>query len=849
MLKAFGNYYYTFKAKSYYRILIGKHPYMYKNLYLSIFLLLITSTLFSQTTFRISGKVTNNKLEPLAFVSIQVKQSQAGTITKEDGTYSLTLDEGTYDLMVSMVGYKQQSLKLTLNKDYVQNIIMEEDDTKSMEDIVIKVKIRDRSEEIIKNTIRQKDQIEGAAGPYSVRMYIKAIQQDSSLGKKERAKIDSSLFHSSNADLNGMAMTEVLLQLDHESDQHIKEERLGVKSSGEAADNLFYLSATAGDFNFYNNLVKVPTISETPFLSPISYSGLLAYKFKMLKIEKRDGKRIYTISVKPRQISNATVEGEMTIQDSTWALLHTRFVFPSYHLPEYDFFEVEQNYAFVHDTAWMLKDQRFSYYTKSKKTRLSGQTLVTYSDYELNKKFDKKHFGVEVSATAQEAYEKDSSFWETVRTVPLSEKEIRFIRYRDSIFRVTHTEAYLDSIEKANNKITWKKIGLFGQTLIDRKKERTWMIPPIISLYEPFQFGGARAHLGFYYFKRYTSRKDLTLYSDLSYGFRNKDINGSIKLTRMYNPFNRGYYMFEVNRNFDRIFQGDAWINQIKRSSYFLNNYFAVGHGLEIANGLFLYTEGDIALRRSVRGYRTNDRLDSLLKGILDNNQPVYFDPYNAVYGLVTLKYTPRQRYVREPREKIILGSKWPTLFVTFRRAFPGPFNSIADFDYLEFGLEQKISLGLLGTTRYTTRTATYLNQKNLRLLDYSYQRQGDPFLFMNPDEAFQALDSTFPLFKRFYNGHLVHEFNGALINKIPLLKKLQLREIVGGGFLIAPERDLRYGELFAGIERVFKWPFNPLTKFKLGVYVVTSAANQFKNPVQFKVGFTTWDKRRNKWN
>jgi hypothetical protein len=171
------------------------------------------------------------------------------------------------------------------------------------------------------------------------------------------------------------------------------------------------------------------------------------------------------------------------------------------------------------------------------------------------------------------------------------------------------------------------------------------------------------------------------------------------------------------------------------------------------------------------------------------------------------------------------------------------------DFDYLEFGLEQKISLGLLGITRYTIKSGSFLNQKGLKLLDYSYQRRGDPFLFMNPDEAFQALDSTFPLFNRFYNGHLVHEFNGALINKIPLLKKLQLREIAGGGFLIAPERNLRYGELFAGIERVFKWPFNPLTKFKLGVYVVTSAANQFKNPVQFKIGFTTWDRRRNKWN
>jgi hypothetical protein len=154
-----------------------------------------------------------------------------------------------------------------------------------------------------------------------------------------------------------------------------------------------------------------------------------------------------------------------------------------------------------------------------------------------------------------------------------------------------------------------------------------------------------------------------------------------------------------------------------------------------------------------------------------------------------------------------------------------------------------------MGNFRYNVKTGDFLTRKELKLLDYHFQRRGDPFLFMNPDDAFQALDSTFPVFQRFYQGHFMHEFNGALLNKIPLLKKLQLREMAGGGFLYAPERNLRYGELFAGIERVFKWPFNPLTKFKLGVYVVASAANQFANPVQFKVGLTTWNKRKNKWN
>jgi hypothetical protein len=185
---------------------------------------------------------------------------------------------------------------------------------------------------------------------------------------------------------------------------------------------------------------------------------------------------------------------------------------------------------------------------------------------------------------------------------------------------------------------------------------------------------------------------------------------------------------------------------------------------------------------------------------------------------------------------------------VEWRKGIKGLLASDVDFDYLEAGLQQQVAMGLLGVSKYTVKTGSFLNTTDLRLIDYKFQRRGDPLLFMNPHRSFQALDSTFPIFQRFYEGHLVHEFNGFLINKIPLLKKLQLREVAGTGFLITRERNLRYGELFFGVERAFQSPFNPLDKFKLGVYVVTSVANQFSNPIQFKVGFTTWDKRRGRW-
>jgi len=816
-------------------------------------ILLFISLIFSANVFcqghLLHGKIINSKQEPLAFASVQVKDIKLGTITKEDGTWSLEIDEGKYDLVITLIGYKPQLITVVVRKTGTEQNILMELETNSLAEVVVGG--RDKAEEYIRNVIRSKDAIENAAGAYSCKVYIKAFQQDSLEHKKNKKDKDSDSLAQvkrTNALLNQTAMAEIIIQLDHGGGRNIKEERTGVTKRGNAG-NLFFLSTTAGDFSFYNNLVNIPSISQTPFLSPLSYSGLIAYRFKTLKTEIVNGHKQYTISVRPRQLSNTTVEGEITILDSAWVITHAKLSLPKYHLAEYDFFEVEQNYNLINDTAWMITRQQFTYNAASGKRSSSGHTVVTYNNFELNKQFDKKYFGVELSSANQQAYERDSIFWQSNRTEPLTAKEVRFINYKDSVYRATHTETYLDSMDGVINKITWQKILYKGQELNNHLKRRKWTLPPLLGMYDPFEFGGARLSVPLFYNKTYKSRKNIFVYSDLSYGFRNHDINGEIRMNRLYNPFNRGFYSIHLGKDFEYIFEGDAWINMLKRSNIYLNKTIGFGHGLELLNGLFFYSDIDMAFRRSVSDYKTNDKVDSLFGDILENNHAIAFPAYNAFYGSFRLEYTPRQRYIREPKEKIILGSAWPTFYTSWRKGIPGIFNSKVNFDYLEFGIKQSFKLGLLGTSSYTLKTGSFLNTNDLRLVDYKYQRQGDPLFFSNPNEAFQSLDSSFPVFKRFYEGHYVHEFNGAIINKIPFLNRLGLREIAGVGILFAPERNnLRYAEAFAGIERVFKYPFNQLGKFKVGVYVTGSAANQFRNPVQFKIGVTTWDRKRGKW-
>ncbi|HEY0040713.1 MAG TPA: DUF5686 and carboxypeptidase regulatory-like domain-containing protein, partial [Flavisolibacter sp.] len=699
---------------------------------------------------RVYGKITNNKFEALPNASVHLKTSSVGTLSKDDGTYELFVSKGTYEIVVSMLGYKTRILPMVVNEETLQNIILEDDEEKStLSEVVIKVKLKDRADEIMRQLVEKKDSVANTVKNYSYRAYIKATLQDSVLTDNETANI------SQKPEPAVKTISEILLKVDKDENNRIKEERLGVKVTGENK-KLFYQTTTDGDFNFYNNLIYIPSISPTPFVSPVSGTGLLSYKFKTLRIERRGREKLYTISVKPKALTNATVEGEITISDSTWSILYCRFRFPDYHLQEYSFFEVEQQHDFIEGRAWLLNQQKFTYYADGRRNRITGQTIVNYSNYELDKQFSRKHFNNEVSITTEDAYHRDSTFWRSARKEMLSSREADFIRYRDSLFAITQTKAYQDSIDKEINRITWKKIGFFGQTLYDRKKERSWYLPPLVSLYSPFAFGGGRINASIGYGKFFPNRKNIFINASLSYGLRNKDINGSIDLNRMYNPFNRGYYTLTAKREFQFIYEGDAYINMIKRSNIYLNNELSVGHGLEIFNGLFLRNELGIALRRSVSNYKTGSLVDSLLGDVLNNNEPVPFQPYNALYGKVRLEYTPFQKYRREPLEKVILGSKWPTVYVELRKGIKNVLGSEVDFDYLEFGLQQTLNFGLLGQSKYTVSTGSFLNQNDLRLIDYKFQRRGDPFLFMNPHRSFQALDSTFPIFKRFYEGHLV---------------------------------------------------------------------------------------------
>ncbi len=816
-----------------------------------VFLAFILTQQNTTAQIVLSGTVKNTYLEPIRYVSVSIKELKLNTQTDAFGNYSFTVDEGKYDIVFTSVGYKAQLITLVIkDKAFTQNVILEPNQTSAGEVQVFAIK-KDKWQEIMKNVIRNKDNYINASSTYSCNVYIRASQENEKTVFKKTKENDSIRAVDSLANIkekiNGMSIAEVVMQLDKGLPNKTKETRTGVKKRGNT-DDLFYLSTTEGDFSLYQNLIKVPALTDIPMLSPVSNAGLAAYNFKTIRLRKKNGRKTYTITFKPVKAGNALIEGEIDVMDSLWIITSATYSFPNYLLNNYDYFGVEQTYDTTDTKLYMMSRQELTYVSKLGNNKATGKTLALYNKYELDANFSKKYFSNELASTTDQAYNQDSSFWEQVRSEPLSVEQLQFIRYNDSIQRAHSTQAYVDSVDKEFNRITLSKLFLNGQGFYSRQNSKSISFGPILSFVQPLQFAGTRLQFDWQYNKLYGSQKQEAIWGNISYGFKNSDFKGEIKVRKLYNTFTRAAYELNASRDFASLYKVGSWQDQLNRSGIYERDDIGAQNEVELLNGLYVTNRLDMSFRRSADRYKINTDSISYLNGLLKllpSDTPRAFPAYQAFFTTITLSYTPQQKYIREPREKIILGSKWPTFSATWRKGITDIFGSSVDYDYVELGINHKINVGLFGVSQYSFVYGNFLNKKDLREPDFKFIRSKDALFFLNPNTTFQGIRETFPVLKEFYELHYVHNFKGSIINRINFMKKLRLQEIAGGGFLYVPEKNLKYYEFFVGMEKTFKLLRD---RYKVGGYVVFSHSNQYKNPVEFKISYEKLNRRKASW-
>ena len=298
----------------------------------------------------------------------------------------------------------------------------------------------------------------------------------------------------------------------------------------------------------------------------------------------------------------------------------------------------------------------------------------------------------------------------------------------------------------------------------------------------------------------------------------------------------------------------------ISRSNWYQNNKIGVWHRIEVVNGLYISTGAVIEHRYpfDTTSYKFNTALDKYWQK--ENPDPLQFNPYNAFRTNVSIQYTPFQKYMTEPHKKIVLGSRWPTFSFYWEKGYQGIFNSVVNFDYISFAIEQEFQIGTMGKSYYIVKSGKFVNQDSVLYIDKKFFRRSDSdpifrYLMSQPLYSFQNLDSSYETKDFYFELHYIHHFNGAIMNKIPFMKKTGIQALIGGGSLYLPEHnDYFYMEAYTGIERTFKFARRRL---RIGAYVIFSWANhslslpkdQKPKNVQFKISFDIMNERDLKFN
>lgn len=807
--------------------------------------------LFAQQFVR--GTISDERNVAIPFAKVFVKNStDQRTVSDENGKYELSVMPGEYFLVFSATGFQDREAYVSINNaDIVRDIQLFPIKIQELQGVEVTVKKSNPGREIMLEVVKKREQINPWNYSHMVDVYIKASEK---LDIKEKEKKNSEPERTDADPLESadkkekklqwtdkMNLVEVQLQRNYAPGNKVKEIRSAYTLRG-TDQSLYYTTTVKSNFNFFENLLHLDDLHQTPVSSPISSPGILSYKYRLLEKYEENGKMISKIKIIPRNTATTTLEGFIWVIDSVWLVQKLELTMNKGNLLVYDYFTISQEFDHPGDSICVLKTQTLDYGVKYKNETSKCQTTALFSNYNFNPSFSNKFFNTEVAVTEKEAYEKDSSFWSNVRPATLTDEERKFIIAKDSIKDYQNRKEYLDSVDKIFNKVTFLKVLWFGVDHRNRAERYQWTIGSIATVVQPVFIAGPRVTPNFDYFKKWKDERTLDSYTRISYGILNKDWKGDTWWKYRFDPFHMGFLRASFNHDFDAIRTFDAISQVYKRENFIEATKMRLSLEYEVINGLYISADGEFSERRSLKDYT----FVTIFDNSLPNNEPLDFKTYQAFVSNFSVSYVPQQKYMREPYRKVILGSAWPTFSVYYQTGIPKLFGSDVNFQYMQLEMMQTFKIGTLGTSNYRLAGGKFLTSQIVRDPDFKYQRRSDPIWFSNPLYSFQGLDSTLPSLDLILEAHFVHHDNGAILNKIPFMKKTRIGLMAGAGALWVKENNYQHVEIMAGLERNFKLSRRRL---RIGIYGILSDGNFSAPKAHYKLSFAILDDRSMKWN
>lgn len=758
------------------------------------------NTAIAQTT-KVSGQVADSKtLAPLPFVNVFVPGTNIGIATDAAGKFELQFDATKDSIRIAFMGYKTLDKRINRGTEQFLSIRLE-NTSKTLNEFVVKKK-RERyrnkdnpAVELIRLVVDNREKNRMTHYDYAnYNQYEKLEMALSNVSEKVKnnrftKKYKFVFDNQDTTKLEGRSLLPVYLE-EKLADVYYRrspEKKKTIVTANKRVnfDNYIdngglnaYLKHIYQDVDIYDNNMMLFT---NQFLSPIANAAPTFYKYYISDtITLADSSKLIELEFYPRNKTDFLLQGKLYITlDGNYAVqkadmtankeINLNWV-NEFHL--YLDFEKTPDGRYFNNKNTMRAD--FGIFKG--KSGIYGERTVSIKNMKINQPMPADFYSGEALVEDTSKLRKPDSFWAENRHDTLTTAESKVYTNIDSLQNMRSFKRTMD---------------IATLLIAGYKKAGPVDIGPVNTFYSFNPIEGFRLRAGGRTLPSFS--KSFYLESYVAYGFKDEKWKYYFGASYAFNhkpPYSFPIHAISANVQRDtkipgqelQFIQEDNFLLSFKRGNndkLLYNDIYNVNYMHEFNN----HSSFNIGFK-----HWTQTPAGSLMyyKGGLGSDGR---DPIRTAEFSLELRWAPHEQFYQGKVYRIPIANKYPIVTLRGIAGVKGIANSGYNYQNITLNIYKMAYLSQLGYSEIVLEGGYIFGKLPYPLLtihraNQSYAYQLNSYNLMNFLEFVSDRYATI---------NIDHNFNGFIFNKVPLLKKLRLREVAAAKILwggLRPENN-----------------------------------------------------------
>lgn len=749
--------------------------------------LILSASVFSQT--KVSGMIADGSGFPVSFANVVFKDSQEGTISDENGRFYLESEKTYKTVIFSFVGYTTKELELTARTTYNMEVVLEESADALAEVVVYSGKTSKKNNPAL-DILRKiwENRRENGVKKFAQYQYDKYEKLEFDLNTIDSALIKNKIFkgmefifdQTDTSNITGNTYLPIFINEAVSKvygDNSLNEEKevlQGNKNSGFENNQtlIAFVKDLYSEYDVYDNYLK---FFDKAFISPLSKTGVDVYNYVLRDSAYRENKWCYNIVYYPRRKNELTFKGDFWVNDTTWAIKEIKMqASKSANLNWVRDIYIEQSFDVLNDSTFLITRDYFmsdfSFQKKEEAQGIYGKRTTLYNNYVFDIPKGKKFYSQQVDPYNFEVYNRPDDFWDENRMEKLSKDEKGVYKMLDTLKTVPRFKTLY------NVGITLTS-GYYAINGLD--------VGPIFSIIGYNEAEGLRIRLGG---RTYFGQHDpWRLEGFGAYGFKDDrfkyGISGKWLLDRRSRLTVFGGNRRDVEQTGASLTNSNDVLGRSLASSSLISvgsndrlsriNLSTVGFDIEPWKNFVLKVTGSYRTLKSATDTFSIDYKvmeDDVFTGEIKSElkQPEIE---------VGFYYTPGKRTSGYGVERIDINTgDYPLFYAGYAYGLKDVLGGDFEYKKVQAFYTQPWNIGGIGRLLSTIEVGKTFGAVPLSLLNPIPGNQ----TYFSLYNSFTQLDYYEFVSDTYTSLHLQHDFGGRIFSRIPLLRKLDLREVIG---------------------------------------------------------------------